>query len=65
MLENIDTKNVFTKMDLRWGYNNVRIKEGGIYYTGGILRTYSNVFQVNKFSSNISGYDKQTVERLN
>ena len=28
MLENIGTKKVFTKMDLRWGYNNVRIKEG-------------------------------------
>ena len=28
MLENIGTKKVFTKMNLRWGYNNVRIKEG-------------------------------------
>ena len=28
MLENIGTKKVFMKMDLRWGYNNVRIKEG-------------------------------------
>ena len=28
ILENIRTKNMFTKMDLRWGYNNVRIKEG-------------------------------------
>ena len=28
VLENIRTKRVFTKMDLRWGYNNVRIKEG-------------------------------------
>jgi len=27
MLKNIGTKKVFTKMDLRWGYNNVRIKE--------------------------------------
>jgi len=27
-LENIGTKKVFTKMDLRWSYNNVRIKEG-------------------------------------
>ena len=27
ILENIGTKKVFTKMDLRWGYNNVRIKE--------------------------------------
>ena len=28
VLENITTKKVFMKMDLRWGYNNVRIKEG-------------------------------------
>jgi len=28
VLENIGTKKVFTKMDLRWGYNNMRIKEG-------------------------------------
>ena len=28
VLENIRMKKVFTKMDLRWGYNNVRIKEG-------------------------------------
>jgi len=28
VLENIGTKRVFTKMDLRLGYNNVRIKEG-------------------------------------
>jgi len=28
VLENIGTKKVFTKMDLRWGYNNMRTKEG-------------------------------------
>jgi len=28
ILENIGTKKLFMKMDLRWGYNNVRIKEG-------------------------------------
>jgi len=28
VLENIGTKKVFMKIDLRWGYNNVRIKEG-------------------------------------
>ena len=28
VLENIRTKKLFTKMDLRWGYNNMRIKEG-------------------------------------
>jgi len=27
VLENIRTKKVFMKMDLRWGYNNMRIKE--------------------------------------
>ena len=26
-MENIGTKKVFTKMDLRWRYNNVRIKK--------------------------------------
>jgi len=28
VLENIGMKKIFTKMDLRWGYNNVRIKKG-------------------------------------
>ena len=28
VLENIGTKKMFTKMDLRWGYNNMRSKEG-------------------------------------
>jgi len=28
IVENIGMKKVFMKMDLRWGYNNVRIKEG-------------------------------------
>jgi len=28
VLENISTKKMFTKINLRWGYNNVRIKEG-------------------------------------
>jgi len=28
VLENIGMKKLFTKIDLRWGYNNIRIKEG-------------------------------------
>ena len=28
VLENIGTKKMFMKIDLRWGYNNMRIKEG-------------------------------------
>ena len=28
LVDNMGSKRVFTKMDLQWGYNNVRIKEG-------------------------------------
>jgi len=28
IVENIGTKKVFTKIDLQWSYNNIRIKEG-------------------------------------
>jgi len=28
LIDNMENKKVFTKMDLRWGFNNVRIKEG-------------------------------------
>jgi len=28
VVKNIGMKKIFTKMDLRWGYNNVQIKEG-------------------------------------
>ena len=28
IIKNLGTKKVFTKMDLRWSYNNMRIKEG-------------------------------------
>ena len=28
ILKNIEMKKLFTKIDLKWGYNNVRIKEG-------------------------------------
>jgi len=28
LIDNIGSKQVFTKMDLQWGFNNIRIKEG-------------------------------------
>ena len=33
IVENIDTKKVFTKLDLWWGYNNVQIKKGDKWKT--------------------------------
>jgi len=33
VIESIGTKRVFTKIDLRWGYNNVQIKEGDEWKT--------------------------------
>jgi len=28
LINNMESKKIFTKIDLRWGFNNVRIKEG-------------------------------------
>ena len=28
ILDGVGSKRIFTKLDLRWGYNNIRIKEG-------------------------------------
>ena len=28
LIDSMGSKQVFTKIDLRWGFNNVRIKEG-------------------------------------
>ena len=28
LIDNMESKKVLTKMDLRWGFNNIRIKEG-------------------------------------
>ena len=28
LIDNIGSKKIFTKMDLRWGFNNIRIKKG-------------------------------------
>ena len=33
IVENISMKKIFTKMNLRWGYNNMRIKEGDEWKT--------------------------------
>jgi len=32
IVEDIDTKKVFTNMDLRWGYNNIWIKKWKVVF---------------------------------
>jgi len=37
LVDNMGIKRVFTKMNLRWGYNNVRIKEGNEWKAAFIM----------------------------
>ncbi len=62
-------KKVFTKMDLRWGYNNVRIKERdewkAVFMTPeGSFEPMVMFFWVNKLTSDFSSYDEQVAKRL-
>ena len=43
LINNIGSKKVFTKMDLRWGFNNVRIKEEDKWK--GAFTTYIGSFE--------------------
>ena len=43
VLKNIGTKKIFTKIDLRWEYNNVRIKEGDKWKT--LFTTLEGLFE--------------------
>jgi len=43
LIDNIGSKKVFTKMDLRWGFNNVRIKEGDEWK--GVFTTHIGSFK--------------------
>jgi len=37
ILDKVGKRKVFTKLDLRWDYNNVRIKEGDKWKTASIM----------------------------
>jgi len=43
LINNMGSKKVFTKMDLRWGFNNVRIKEEDEWK--GAFTTYIGSFE--------------------
>ena len=43
LINNMGSKKVFTKMDLRWGFNNIRIKEGDEWK--GVFTTYIGSFE--------------------
>jgi len=43
LIDNMGSKKVFTKMDLRWGFNNVRIKEGDEWK--GVFTTHVGSFE--------------------
>jgi len=44
LIDNMGSKKVFTKMDLRWGFNNIRIKEGDEWK--GAFTTYIGLFEL-------------------
>jgi len=43
LIDTMGTKRVFIKMDLRWGYNNVQIKEGDKWKA--TFTTYLKVYE--------------------
>jgi len=43
LINNIESKKIFTKMDLRWGFNNVRIKEENEWK--GVFTMYIGFFE--------------------
>jgi len=43
LIDNMSSKRVFMKMDLRWGFNNVKIKEGDEWK--GAFMTYIGSFE--------------------
>jgi len=44
LIDNMGSKRVFTKIDLRWGFNNVRIKEGDEWK--GVFTMYIGSFEL-------------------
>jgi len=58
LIDNMGNKKVFTKMDLRWGFNNVRIKEGD-EWKGAFVRA-TGAQDSRRILSNITVYNYDT-----
>ena len=56
LIDNMGSKKVFTKMDLRWGFNNVRIKEGDEYYESPKQEKVSHAFE--HLIQNLKAYNR-------
>ena len=63
LINNMGSKKVFTKMDLRWGFNNMRIKKGDKWKRAftthiGSFEPTVMFFGMTNFASHISGDDE-------
>jgi len=56
LIDNMGSKKVFTKMDLRWGFNNVRIKEGDECYESPKQEKVSHAFE--HLIQNLKAYNR-------
>ena len=64
LVDNMGSKRVFTKMDLWWGYNNVRVKEGDEWKVAfttyvGLFKPVVMFFWDDKLASNIPSNDER------
>jgi hypothetical protein len=67
LIARVKDSTCFTKFDVRWGYNNVCIKEGdewkAAFITNKGLRTASYVLQPDKLPSHVPNNDERVVRR--
>src|ERR1700720_1736271 len=67
LVDRLSGAKIFSKMDVRWGYNNIRIKKGDEWKAAyRTFRTNSYVLWTHKFACNISKFYEphfQTVNR--